>query len=560
MTKATGASANTAHPQPADGKDFAADANWRTLCRSLEEKPVVHLRQLFAEDPERAGQMKVEAAGWLLDYSKNLVTSGQVRLLARLAESRGLRRAIDAMYSGEKINTTEIRAVLHVALRNLAGNPIKVDGHDVMPAVKQVRERMGEFSLAVRSGSWRGATGQPVRDVVNIGIGGSDLGPAMACQALRPYVTGCPRVWFVSNIDGEHLTQVLAQCDPAATLFVVASKSFTTTETMTNARSARDWLLASHAGPGAVARHFVAVSTNAAAVREFGIDTSNMFGFWDWVGGRYSLCSAIGLPVMLAIGPDSFTGMLGGFQAMDRHFATAPAAENMPVIMALLGLLYHNYHGAETHAVLPYDQRLARLPAYLQQLDMESNGKSVDRRGRRVSYTTGPVVWGEPGTNGQHAFFQLLHQGTRLVPADIIAVCRPHHDLVSHHEMLLANAFAQAAALAFGRTGDELRAEGITGELAPHRSFEGNRPTNFLLADSLTPATLGALIAAYEHKVFVQGLLWDICSFDQWGVELGKQLAGRVLKIMRGDARQASALDSSTRSLLARYREKRHEQ
>ncbi len=513
------------------------------------------LRQAFDEDPARAADFSAEAAGLFLDYSKNLVSRAAWTALLALPERVGLRAEIGAMFRGERINRTEDRPVLHVALRAPREARIEIDGRNVVPDVHAVLDRMAVFADAVRGGDWKGFTGRPVRQVVNLGIGGSDLGPAMAVEALRPWSERRLGVHFVSNVDGTHLAETLRPLDPEETLFVVVSKTFSTQETLTNAESARAWCLARLKDPAAVARHFVAVSTHVERVRAFGIDPANMFGFWDWVGGRYSLGSAVGLPLMIAIGPSRFREMLGGFHAMDRHFAEAPSEGNLPVILALLGFWYNNVLGAQSQAVLPYDQYLARFPAYLQQADMESNGKSVDRRGRRVAYQTGPVLWGEPGTNGQHAFYQLLHQGTKLVPADFIGFCRSQNPLGDHHAKLMANFFAQTEALAFGRTEEEVAAEGVAPDLVRHRTFEGNRPTNTILAEALTPAVLGALIALYEHKIFTQGVLWNIHSFDQWGVELGKKLAGRILPELTSDAPLAH--DASTNALIARFRASR---
>jgi glucose-6-phosphate isomerase len=513
------------------------------------------LRGLFSRDPERAARMSAEAAGLFLDYSKNRATDETLRLLMDLASAAGLRTAIDAMFSGERINATENRAVLHVALRNRSGRAIRVDGVDVMPEIHAVFARMAAFAARVRSGEWKGFTGERIRNVINIGIGGSDLGPLMACEALKACSQRDLSVRFVSNVDATHFAETVRGLDPAETLFIVASKTFTTQETMTNAATAREWLLNRLGDPAAVARHFVAVSTNATAVAAFGIDTANMFGFWDWVGGRYSLCSAIGLPVMVSIGPEQFGRMLDGFHAMDRHFAEAPFEKNLPVILGMLGVWYGNVLGAESHAILPYDQYLHRFAAHLQQVDMESNGKSTDRQGRRVGYATGPIIWGEPGTNGQHAFYQLIHQGTRLIPADFIGFCRSCNPLGDHHDKLMANMFAQAEALAFGKPAEEVRREGTPEALVPHRTFEGNRPSNTILAQQLDPFTLGALTALYEHKVFVQGVVWNVYSFDQWGVELGKVLAGRVLKDLQSAGDPAGdAHDASTTQLIRRYR------
>ena len=528
---------------------------WKAVEAELETARHFHLRDLFRkEDGEaRVKEFTVEAAGWLLDYSKNLVTPDLMRRLLALAEASDLRRWIDDMFSGVKINEAENRAVLHTALRNRSKREICVDGKDVMPEVQKVLAQMGEFSGLVRTGKWLGHTGKPIRHVVNIGIGGSDLGPTMACQALKPYSERGIEMHFVSNIDGTHLSEVLRVVDAEQTLFIVASKTFTTQETMTNAGNARAWLVEKLKSEDAVAKHFIALSTAKEKVSAFGIDTANMFGFWEWVGGRYSLPSAIGLPLMISIGYDNFVKMLSGYHAMDQHFATAPFNENMPVIMALLGILYANGYGAESYAVLPYDQYLARFTAYLQQLDMESNGKSVDRQGRRVDYSTGPIIWGEAGTNGQHAFYQLIHQGTRLIPCDFIGFCKTHNPLGDQHDKLMANFFAQTEALAFGKTAEECRADGVPDALVPHKTFEGNHPTNTLLADELTPETFGALVALYEHKVFTQGIIWNIFSFDQWGVELGKKLADRVLAELTGKDLPLSH-DASTNALIKRYR------
>ncbi len=512
------------------------------------------LRNLFAEDPKRAETFSLDACGWHLDYSKNLVDAETMDLLQALCTMADLRGNIDAMFSGERINATENRPVLHVALRNRSNTPILVRGKDVMPGVNAVLEKMGRFCDEVRSGRWLGYTGKPIRNVVNIGIGGSDLGPAMACEALKPYSKRDLVVRHVSNVDGTHITEALRDLDAAETLFIVASKTFTTQETMTNARTAREWLVGRLGSADAVARHFVAVSTAADKVAEFGIDTANMFGFWDWVGGRYSLCSAIGLSLMLSVGPENFLRMLDGYHAMDRHFATAPFAENMPVILALLGIWYDDFLGAQSMALLPYDQYLSRFAAYFQQGDMESNGKSVTRRGKPVSWQTGPVVWGEPGTNGQHAFYQLLHQGTKLVPCDFIGFCRSHNPVGDHHAKLMSNFFAQTEALAFGKTAEECRAEGVPEALVPHKTFAGNKPTNTLLAQQLTPETFGQLVALYEHKIFVQGVIWDIYSFDQWGVQLGKVLANRILPELQAETEPELKHDASTNALIRRFR------
>ena len=516
-----------------------------------------HLRDLFAEDPARGERLVVEAEGILLDYSKHRVTDETMRLLVDLAEASGVRERIDAMFSGERINVTENRAVLHVALRAPAGEVIEVDGHDVVPDVHEVLGRMSSFADAVRDGSWTGHTGRPIRNVVNIGIGGSDLGPVMAYEALRHFSLRTLKFRFVSNVDGTDFVEATRDLDPAETLFIISSKTFTTLETMTNAHSARDWALAALGDEAAVAKHFVAVSTNAEKVTEFGIDTANMFEFWDWVGGRYSMDSAIGLSTMIAVGPAAFREMLGGFHAVDEHFRTAPFDRNLPVLMGLLGVWYVNLFGAQTQAVLPYDQYLKRFPAYLQQLTMESNGKHVMLDGTRVARSTGPVYWGEPGTNGQHSFYQLIHQGTVLIPCDFIGFQRPLNPLGRHHDLLMANVFAQTEALAFGKTADEVRAEGTPEALVPHRVFEGNRPTSTILLDQLTPAALGKLVALYEHSVFTQGAIWHIDSFDQWGVELGKALAQRIVPELESDAEPDLAHDSSTNALIRRYRSAR---
>jgi glucose-6-phosphate isomerase len=528
---------------------------WQALRRHHQELQDTHLRELFAADPGRGETMTCEAGDLYLDYSKQRVTSETLSLLVALAERAGLRRRIDAMFGGQRINVTEDRAVLHVALRAPEGASVEVDGHDVVPDVQEVLGRMHAFADEVRSGRWLGHTGRPIRNVVNIGIGGSDLGPAMAYQALLPYSDRSRRFRFVSNVDGADIAEALRDLDAAETLFVVSSKTFTTIETLTNARTARAWLLDAMGGDeAAVSRHFVAVSTNAEKVKEFGIDPANMFGFWDWVGGRYSYPSAIGLTLMVAIGPDRFDELLAGFHLMDEHFRTAPFERNLPVLLGLLGVWYIDFFGAETQAVLPYNQYLQRFPAYLQQLDMESNGKSVTLDGRQVSYPTGPVVWGEPGTNGQHAFYQLIHQGTRLIPCDFLGFCRPAEVVGDHHDLLMANFLAQTEALAFGKTTEEVEAEGVAPDLAPHRTFPGNRPTSTILAPELTPSVLGQLTALYEHKVFTQGTIWDINSFDQWGVELGKVLATRIAAELEPGAGQDLDHDSSTNNLIRRYR------
>jgi glucose-6-phosphate isomerase len=532
-------------------------AAWAALTVHHAKLRDVHLRALFAEDSGRGERLALEAASLYLDYSKNRITDETLRLLLALAEAAGLRARIDAMFSGEKINVTEGRAVLHVALRAPRGMRILVDGRDVVPGVHAVLDRMADFSTRVRTGAWTGFTGKAVRNVVNIGIGGSDLGPVMAYEALRHYSDRRLTLRFVSNVDGTDFVEATRDLDPAETLFVVSSKTFTTQETLANAHAARDWSLRALRDAKAVARHFVAVSTNAAEVAKFGIDTTNMFEFWDWVGGRYSYDSAIGLSLMIAIGPDHFRAMLGGFREMDEHFRAAPFDRNMPVLLALLGIWYVNFFGAESHAVLPYSHYLARLPFYLQQLDMESNGKSVDLEGRRVDYQTGPIIWGTSGTNGQHAYYQLIHQGTRLIPCDFIGFARTLNPLGRHQDLLAANLIAQTEALAFGKAAAEVAAEGVPAAQVPHRTFEGNRPSNTILADELTPAVLGRLVALYEHKVFVQGSIWRINSFDQWGVELGKALAGRIAPELESRDEPALGHDSSTNTLIRRYRGRR---
>jgi len=530
-------------------------AAWKALEAHVEKVRGLHLRTLFAQDPDRGERLALEAAGLYLDYSKNRVTDETLTLLVALADACDLRGRIDAMFRGEKINVTESRAVLHVALRAPRTHSIVVDGDDVVPKVHAVLDAMSAFCDRVRSGAFTGHTGKRIRNVVNIGIGGSDLGPVMAYEALRHESDRTLTFRFVSNVDGSDFAEATRDLDAAETLFIVSSKTFTTLETMTNAHTARRWALAGLGGDEkAIARHFVAVSTNAAEVAKFGIDTANMFGFWDWVGGRYSMDSAIGLSTMLAIGPARFREMLAGFHEMDEHFRTAPFARNLPVLMALLGVWYADFFGAETVAVLPYEQYLKRFPAYLQQLTMESNGKSVTLDGARVDYATGPIYWGEPGTNGQHSFYQLIHQGTRLVPCDFIAFVETPSPLGRHHDILLANVFAQAEALAFGKTPAEVKAEGTPDALVPHRSFEGNRPSNTILAQRLTPATLGRLVALYEHVVFTQGVIWNVDSFDQWGVELGKVLAQRIVPELEAPAEPALAHDSSTNALIRRYR------
>ena len=528
---------------------------WKRLENHYQQVRELHLRKLFAEDPARGKRMTVEAVGLYLDYSKNRVTGETLKLLLHLAEDCGLRGRIEAMFRGDRINVTEDRAVLHVALRAPGGASIVVDGKNVVPQVHAVLDKMADFSNRVRSGAWKGHTGKRIRNVINIGIGGSDLGPVMAYEALKHYSDRAMTFRFVSNVDGTDLAEAVRDLDPAETLFIISSKTFTTLETMTNARTARDWSIAGLGGDEkSVARHFVAVSTNAAEVAKFGIDTGNMFGFWDWVGGRYSMDSAIGLSTMVAVGPDHFRAMLDGFHQMDEHFRTTPFERNLPVLMGLLGLWYNNFFGAHTVAVLPYDQYLKRFPAYLQQLTMESSGKRVTLDGQKVPYDTAPIYWGEPGTNGQHSFYQLIHQGTRLVPCDFIAFHETLNPLGRHHDILMANVFAQAEALAFGKTPGQVKAEGTPDRLVPHRVFEGNRPSNLILARRLTPETLGKLVALYEHIVFTQGAIWSIDSFDQWGVELGKQLAQRIIPELESREKPALAHDSSTNTLISLYR------
>jgi len=528
---------------------------WKALQAHYKKIRGLHLRELFAGDPKRGERMTSEAAGLFLDYSKNRVTDETMKLLLDLAEESGLQTRIEAMFRGEKINSTEKRAVLHVALRAPKEASIVVDGENVVPQVHAVLDRMAQFSNRVRSGEWKGHTGKRIRNVINIGIGGSDLGPVMAYEALKKYSDPELSFRFVSNVDSTDFAEAVRGLDAAETLFIVSSKTFTTLETMTNAHSARDWSLAGLSGDEkSVAKHFVAVSTNATEVAKFGIDTANMFGFWDWVGGRYSMDSAIGLSTMLAIGPDNFQAMLNGFHQMDEHFRTAPFAQNLPVLMGLLALWYNDFFGAQTVAVLPYEQYLKRFPAYLQQLTMESNGKHVTLDGAEVTYATGPVYWGEPGTNGQHSFYQLIHQGTRLIPCDFIAFTKALNPLGPHHDMLLANVFAQTEALAFGKTSKQVKAEGTPDWLVPHRVFEGNRPSNTILAERLAPETLGKLVALYEHSVFTQGTIWQINSFDQWGVELGKVLAQRIIPELESKTEPALSHDSSTNNLIRRYR------
>ncbi|HYD66919.1 glucose-6-phosphate isomerase [Azospirillum sp.] len=538
---------------------------WQALSTHRTAMDGIHMRDLFAADAGRFERFSLEACGLLFDYSKNRITEDTVRLLLDLARQQDVEGWRDRMFAGERINTTEDRAVLHTALRNRSKRPVTVDGKDVMPDVTGVLKRMGRFVKAVREGAWTGYTGEQITDIVNIGIGGSDLGPVMATEALTPFLHPELGIHFVSNVDGTHISETLEWLDPETTLFVIASKTFTTQETLTNAHTARDWFLDSAGDEAHIAKHFVAVSTNEAEVRRFGIDPENMFGFWDWVGGRYSLWSAIGLPIALGIGMERFEDLLAGAHAMDEHFHTAPLERNMPVLMAMLGVWYGNFWDAKAHAVLPYDQYLHRFPAYLQQLDMESNGKRVDRQGNPVDYATGPVVFGEPGTNGQHAFYQLIHQGTELIPCDFIAPAQTHNPVGDHHRILLSNVFAQPEALMRGKTADEVRAEMAKAglpperveELVPHRTFPGNKPTNTILFERIDPHTLGALIALYEHKVFVQGIVWNINSFDQWGVELGKQLASKILPELAEGASPPTAHDASTSGLIGWYRKHR---
>ena len=538
---------------------LTARQSWKALQAHQEKIRELHLRTLFVDDATRGERMSAEAVGIYLDYSKNRVTDETLALLCRLAEESGLRERVDAMFRGEKINLTENRAALHVALRAPRGTSILVDGTDVVPEVHAVLGAMADFSNRVRSGAWRGHTGKRIHNVVNIGIGGSDLGPLMAYEALKHYSDRAMTFRFVSNVDGTDLVEATRDLDPAETLFIASSKTFTTLETMTNAESARQWLLAGLGGDvKAVAKHFVAVSTNARKVSEFGIDTANMFGFWDWVGGRYSMDSAIGLSTMVAVGPENFRALLDGFHQMDEHFRTSPFERNLPVLLGLLTVWYTDFFGAETVAVLPYEQYLKRFPAYLQQLTMESNGKHVTREGVEVGYPTGPIYWGEPGTNGQHSFYQLIHQGTRLIPCDFIGFGYALNPLGRHHDMLLANVFAQTEALAFGKTREQVRAEGTPDRLVPHRVFEGNRPSNTILADRLTPATLGKLVALYEHSVFTQGAIWNVDSFDQWGVELGKALAQRIIPELESEKEPTLGHDSSTNNMIRRYRKLRN--
>lgn len=532
---------------------------WNSLESHYSQIQRLHLRQMFADDPKRGERLTLEAAGLYLDYSKNRITDETIKLLLQLAEQAGLRRRIDAMFSGEKINITENRPVLHVALRAPADTSITVDGHNVVPDVHAVLDKMAKFCDRVRNGEWKGHTGKRIQNIVNIGIGGSDLGPVMAYEALKYYSDRNLKFRFVSNVDSTDFAEAVGDLDPAETLFIVSSKTFTTLETMTNAQTARQWVLAGlGSDEQSIAKHFVAVSTNAKEVAKFGIDTANMFGFWDWVGGRYSMDSAIGLSTMLAIGPQHFRDMLNGFHQIDEHFRTAPFERNMPVLMGLLAVWYADFFKSETAAVLPYEQYLKRFPAYLQQLTMESNGKHVTLSGAGVNYKTGAIYWGEPGTNGQHSFYQLIHQGTRLIPCDFIGFIHTLNPIGRHHDLLMANVFAQAEALAFGKTEDQVKAEGTPDWLVPHRVFEGNRPSNVVLADRLTPEALGKLVALYEHSVFTQGAIWNINSFDQWGVELGKVLAQRIVPELENEDLPRLAHDSSTNALIRRYREARN--
>ncbi len=536
----------------------SATRAWGDLGAHYDAVRSKHLRELFAADPQRAERFSLEAAGIFVDYSKNRITSETISLLLKLAEARGLRERIDAMFAGEKINVSEDRAVLHVALRAPKGTQIFVDGQDVVPGVHAVLERMSAFAERIRGGAWTGHTGKRIRNVINVGIGGSDLGPVMAYEALRHYSERDMTFRFVSNVDGTDFAEAVRDLDPAETLFIISSKTFTTLETMTNAGSARAWALAGLGGDEtAIAKHFVAVSTNAAEVAKFGIDTANMFGFWDWVGGRYSMDSAIGLSTMIAIGPPHFREMLAGFHEMDEHFRTAPFERNLPVLMGLLAVWYNDFFGSQTVGVMPYEQYLKRFPAYLQQLTMESNGKHVTLEGKPVAHDTGPIYWGEPGTNGQHSFYQLIHQGTRLIPLDFIAFSESLNPLGDHHDLLIANVFAQAEALAFGKTAAEVKAEGSPDWLVPHRTFEGNRPSNLLWLQKLTPAALGKLVALYEHNVFTQGTMWDVDSFDQWGVELGKKLAVNIIPELQSGDEPPLAHDGSTNALIRRYRRSR---
>ena len=550
-----------ADPQTQVKRRTSRQSAWRALASHYKTVSKLHLRQLFADDPRRGQRMALEGVGLYLDYSKNRVTDETLKLLLQLAVESDLRPRIDAMFNGEKINITERRAVLHVALRAPKNASILVDGKNVVPEVHAVLDRMENFSDRVRSGEWKGHTGKRIRNVINIGIGGSDLGPVMAYEALKHYSERDMNFRFVSNVDGTDFAEAIQGLDPAETLFIVSSKTFTTLETMTNAQTARAWSVAGLGGDEkSVSRHFVAVSTNAGEVSKFGIDTANMFGFWDWVGGRYSMDSAIGLATMLAVGPDNFRAMLSGFHQMDEHFRTAPFEGNLPVLMGLLAVWYNDFFGAQTAAVLPYEQYLKRFPAYLQQLTMESNGKHVTLDGKPLKHDTGPIYWGEPGTNGQHSFYQLIHQGTRLIPCDFVAFAKTLNPLGRHHDILLANVFAQTEALAFGKTPEQVKAEGTLDWLVPHRVFEGNRPSNTILAERLTPEVLGKLVALYEHSVFTQGVIWNIDSFDQWGVELGKVLAQRIIPEVENGPEPMLNHDSSTNTLIRRYRKLKESQ
>jgi glucose-6-phosphate isomerase len=541
----------TSSPQCTE--QLTAKAAWQVLQDHYLKIKDVHLRKLFEDDTKRGERMTAQAIGIYFDYSKHRITDETLKLLLQLADECGLKTRIEAMFRGVKINITEARAVLHVALRAPVGQAINVDGKDVVPQVHTVLEKMADFSNRVRKGEWKGHTGKPIRNIINIGIGGSDLGPVMAYEALRHYSKREMTFRFVSNIDGTDFVEATRDLNAEETLFIISSKTLTTLETMTNARTARDWALKTLKDPAAVAKHFVAVSTNAKEVAKFGIDTANMFEFWDWVGGRYSMASAIGLSTMIAIGPENFRAMLDGFHQMDVHFRTTPFEKNLPVIMGLLGLWYNDFFDAQTVAVLPYEQYLKRFPAYLQQLTMESNGKHVTIDGNEVDYQTGPIYWGEPGTNGQHSFYQLIHQGTKLIPCDFIAFMQPLHSLGAHHDLLLANMFAQAEALAFGKSEKEVHDQGTPGLLAPHRTFEGNRPSSTILLERLTPEALGKIVALYEHSVFVQGVIWQIDSFDQWGVELGKVLAQRIIPELETESKTPLLHDSSTNTLIRRY-------
>jgi glucose-6-phosphate isomerase len=540
--------------EPGMTQQLTETASWRALQSHYEKIKDVPLRRLFAEDPGRGGRLVAESAGLYLDYSKNRITDETIRLLIQLAKERGVAERRDAMFRGEKINITENRAVLHVALRALRGTQIKVDGEDVVAEVHAVLDKMAAFSNRVRSGEWKGHTGKALKNVINVGIGGSYLGPEMAFDALRAFTDRTMKFRFVANVDGAAFAEATHDLDPAETLFILSSKTFTTLETMTNAATARRWIVSALKSEAAVAKHFVAVSTNAEGVAKFGIDTANMFGFWDWVGGRYSMDSAIGLSTMIAIGPDGFAELLGGFHDMDEHFRSTPLEKNLPVLLGLLTVWYNNFFGAQTIGIMPYADNLKRFPAYLQQLQMESNGKHVDLDRQIVSYQTGPILWGEPGTDGQHSFYQLIHQGTKLIPCDLIGFCQPLSEFIGHHDLLMANLFAQAEALAFGKTAEELKAEGSPDFQTPFRVCEGNRPTNLILAEKLTPRVVGSLVALYEHSVFTQGAIWNIDSFDQWGVELGKVLAQRIIPELHSSTEPQLKHDSSTNALIGRYR------